>query len=303
MKRHSFKDWFLATRPWSYPASTMPVAVIIAYVFWLWSKQGLPVENPAWMNGVLAFITMALFQASGNVWSDLHDYKSGVDTDESYGVKILTSGEFSPREIHRLAVGLMCATLFAGCCLVWLSGWPTAIFGIVGMLFTVYYPKLKYNALGDVDIFFSYGLLPTIGTAYVLTGTMVWPVLWLSIPIGLITVAILHVNNTRDASTDGSAGIRTFAMLIGYRASKAVYIAEITVPFVAVVILVGFSVLPVWSLVSLLALMPSLNNVRIMMRSTSGNLSGIVALDASTAQLQLMFSLLLSVSLIISSII
>lgn len=64
-----------------------------------------------------------------------------------------------------------------------------------------------------------------------------------------------------------------------------------------------FSVLPVWSLVSLLALIPSLNNVSVMMRSTSGNLSGIVALDAATAQLQLMFSLLLSVSLIISSVI
>ena len=63
MKRHSFKDWFFVTRPWSYPASVMPVLVVIAYVFWLSSRQIVPADEISWVNGALALVVMALFQA------------------------------------------------------------------------------------------------------------------------------------------------------------------------------------------------------------------------------------------------
>ena len=35
MKKHSFKDWMIAVRPWSFPASAMPVVVTLAYLFWM----------------------------------------------------------------------------------------------------------------------------------------------------------------------------------------------------------------------------------------------------------------------------
>ena len=44
-----------------------------------------------------------------------------------------------------------------------------------------------------------------------------------SLPIGLITVSVLHANNTLDILTDGVAGIKTFAMLIGEKASVWLY--------------------------------------------------------------------------------
>lgn len=301
MSRHSFKEWFLATRPWSFPASVMPVLVSIAYVGWL--AHGGEFENVRWINGVLAVLAMALFQAAGNTWSDLHDYRSGVDTAEGYGVKILTSGDFSEKEVKRLSLGLLAGAVALGLCICVMSGpWIWAI-GIVGVALTVFYPWLKYRALGDVDIFLTYGVLPTLGTTYVLTGSMVWSALWLSIPVGLITVAILHVNNTRDVATDGNANITTFAMIIGHNASRAVYIAELLVPFAAVALLVVFGVLPAWTLLSLIALAPAMKNVRAMNGSTATDLGGILALDGATAQLQLVFSLLLCVSFIIASII
>ena len=33
MNKRTFKDWFIATRPWSFPASAMPIIVSIAYLF------------------------------------------------------------------------------------------------------------------------------------------------------------------------------------------------------------------------------------------------------------------------------
>lgn len=298
-KRHSLKDWFMVTRPWSYPASTMPVVAMTAYVFWLTSAE--LVADISWVNAVLTFITMALCQATGNVWSDLHDFRSGVDTEESYGVKILTSGEYTEPQILRLAIGLLVVTVACGLLLTYITGPLTLLLGLSGVMLLICYPWLKFHALGDLDIFLTYAVIPAIGIGYVLTGSVVWQTLWLAIPIGSITVAILHVNNTRDAMTDAQAKIHTFAMLLGYTASRRLYIAEITIPFVAVVLYVALSILPAWSLLSLIALVPAMKNISAIRRSSSDNLSGIVALDASTAQLQLMFSMILTISLLVSS--
>ena len=47
MKKHSFKDWMIAVRPWSFPASAMPVVVTLAYQFWM-------KEDINWANGIWA---------------------------------------------------------------------------------------------------------------------------------------------------------------------------------------------------------------------------------------------------------
>lgn len=109
MSNHTFKEWFLATRPWSFPASAMPVAVTMAYCFYLTSSgDSAPVGPSQWAYSIVALISMILFQAVGNVWSDLRDFKRGVDTADSYGVKILTSGQFSTTEVRNLAIALFC---------------------------------------------------------------------------------------------------------------------------------------------------------------------------------------------------
>ena len=45
MKKHSLKDWMIAVRPWSFPASSMPVVVTLAYLYWM--RQDIN-----WVNGI-----------------------------------------------------------------------------------------------------------------------------------------------------------------------------------------------------------------------------------------------------------
>ena len=56
-------------------------------------------------------------------------------------------------------------------------------------------------------------------------------VLLMSVPIGLLTVAIVHANNTRDISADRAAGARTFAMALGFEGSLVVYLVELAVAY------------------------------------------------------------------------
>ena len=187
------------------------------------------------------------------------------------------------------------------------SGFGNACFGYIGLsllagcVLTILYPWLKYRALGDVDIFITYSILPMLGTSYVASGAFFFDILWLSVPVGLITVAILHANNMRDVQYDRRADIVTFAMKIGAKASATIYAFEIVFPFVWCVICVVLGVLPLWSLLVFLALKPAMDNVRSAMRYVAEGGSAVAHHDELTAKLQLLFSMMLTISLFVAS--
>lgn len=295
-KRHTFKDWFLAARPWSFPASSMPVAVTLAFLYW----RGFEVN---WPVGLWTLLSVILFHAAGNTWSDYSDFKRGVDREDTIGGMSITSGEFLPCEIKCLSMLLLAVATVSGLSLMLATGLPTLYLGLAGLALTMMYPFLKYHAMGDIDIFLTYSLLPVMGTSYVATGAFVMDVLWLVLPIGLITVGILHINNTRDIEHDKRAGIHTFAMLAGKRASALIYCIEVTLPFVWVVGCVMYGSMPLWSLIVFLALKPAIDNSRKALMFPKEGMKAVVGVDEATAKLQLMFSLLLVVSFFIASLV
>lgn len=288
MKKHTFKEWVTATRPWSFPASAMPVIVTCAYLY--------TYTEIDWLNGLWALLNIIVFHAAGNTWSDYWDYRKGVDTPDTYGIKTLTGGQFAAKEIRSLSLWLSGIAILLGLGLLLRTGWMLLGIGLGGVLCTLLYPWLKYRAFGDIVIFIAYALLPTWGTSYAVTGAVVLPVFWLAVPVGLITVAILHANNTRDIETDRHARIKTFAMQTGNTVARHVYAAEILLPFVWIGAGIVTGYFPVWSLLTFIVLPLAVGNVKIMRASAGGENDAIARLDEKTAQLQLVFSLVLSVS-------
>ena len=293
--QHTIKEWILATRPWSFPASTMPVLVTMMF---LWSK-GLEVS---WWLGLLALINIVLVHAAGNVWSDYHDYRKGVDAPDTYGVRILIDKLFTPKEVFRLSVTLQVAAVVLGLIMVWLTGITLLWFGLAGIVLSLFYPPLKYIALGDLVIMACYALLPMLGTTFICSGNIVPEVLWLAVPVGSITVAILHVNNARDIETDRRAGIKTFALLTGRSFAINVYLFELLLPYcwLLVITLLGF-VSP-WTLVTFITLPIALSNCKKMLSCKTEGIKAIATLDEATAKLQLAFSLTLVIGLIIEAL-
>ena len=176
-------------------------------------------------------------------------------------------------------------------------GWPLLYAAAYGAFFTLTYATFKYHALGDLVIFLSYAVIPILGTTYATLSEYYYPALVLALPIGLITVAILHVNNTRDIQSDSEAGIHTIAMLIGQKASLKLYAVEVLLPFLFILITVLCGWLPWYSLITLLALPKAWQCARTVLNVKNTGLEPITMFDAATSQLQLMFSLLLAASL------
>ncbi len=295
MRKHSFKDWMIAVRPWSFPASAMPVVVTLAYLFWM-------KEDVNWVNGAWALLNIVVFHAAGNTWSDYFDYRHGVDMKDTFGAKTLTDRMFTPKEVYRLSLALLLVALAGGVGLLLRTGLPLLYIGLGGAACALLYPPLKYRALGDVVIFMAYALLPTLGTAYVAAGMFLWDVLWIALPVGLITVAILHANNTRDIQTDARASIETLAMKLGGKTSAILYCVEILFPFGWIAGCVASGTFPLWTLLVLFVLVPAVGNVRTMYRFSVKGVAAIANLDEMTAKLQLLFSLVVALSFVIAGL-
>ena len=296
MKKHSFSEWVIAVRPWSFPASAMPIIVTLAFLFY----KGSDIN---WLYGVWTLIGMLLFHMTGNVWSDYFDYRKKVDADDTFGAKTLTTGMFKPEEIKRLAIGLLIVSVACGLGLFAVTGLPLLWIGFAGVLCTLLYPALKFNALGDLDILLAFAFLPTLGTSYAVTGAIDWSVLWIALPVGLITDGILHSNNTRDVITDKRAGITTMAMGLGNRFSAWLYGFEVIFPFIWVGVCSIIGIMPLTTLAIFLTLPVAIACAQTMMHSLTGGAGVIADLDVRTANLQLFFSVLLTIAFIVGKFI
>ena len=127
-----------------------------------------------------------------------------------------------------------------------------------------------------------------------------WDVLWLTVSIGLITLAILHVNNVRDIATDRRAGIQTIPMLTGAQAGVWLYVFYVLFPFIWLVVIVLLGKVSWWALIALLALPIAITNVRTIIFERKKQWVKSASLDEKTAQLQLAFGVLLTIGMVLA---
>ena len=288
------KNWIIATRPWSFPASSMPALLTISYIFFLKNEITTDIN---WVYGVLAMIGAVLFQASGNLIGDYFDYKFNVDRKDTFGSsRMLVDGVFKPKSIFTYGISFLVIGILLGLFLFINTGTDLLWIGVIGVLGTYFYYKMKFIALGDLLIFIIYGPLIGLGTAYVMTNQLHWDVLLLNIPVAFLVVNILHANNTRDIRDDGKANIKTQAMILGIKGAKIQYILLALGAYVAVTLMVALGMLHPLSLLVVVTLPIALKNIKLMQQAQIDKPEVIKDLDAASAQLVMAFTLLFSLS-------
>ncbi len=288
--KYSFwKVAYRAIRPFAFPATIAPVL--------LGTFISPSVSIPLF---VLAFFGLLLAHSAVNVLSDYFDYIRGADTWRVLGSsRVLVDGLMKPK--HHLAFGvvLLLVSLAIGFYFVFAFDYKVLYFMIPGLILGVFYtaPPLgfKYRALGDLSVFLAFGPIMTAGVYYIQTREFSWLPVILSIPIGLLTTAILHGNNFRDIKEDFSAGYKTFAGVIGVKASSYYYTLLVSLAYLLIVYFAFKGFLPVSGLLALVSLPVAIKNIKV---SFNQALVNFTFLDLLTAKLQLYFSGLLIIGLI-----
>jgi len=290
-KEWKLKRWIFIAHPWALPASASPALIAMSYAFYLYSTGATDQLN--WGYGIAAFIGTLFFHLSGNTLGDYHDYMSGVDVKEKTGPpRPLVMGLFQPRTVLIYGYAFLLVGIGIGVYLFVNIGWPLLFIGIIGIISSTLYYKFKYVALGDLLIFICYGLAIALGMVYAMTGQLIWSVLLVTTPAGLLIVAILHANNTRDMLQDKAAGIRTQAMNLGLEGAQVTYQTILLVAYMLVAIWVMIGFMSPYTFLVLLSFPLAMKNIKLMKRATMEELGIIRFLDTQTAQLVLIFSLL-----------
>lgn len=284
----------LAARPATLWAAVAPVAVGTACAVQVESFRPLP--------ALAALLVALLVQVGTNFANDVFDFEKGADTADRVGptravqAGLLTAGQMRGAMILAFALALL-----VGIYLSWVGGpWLFAI-GVTCVLSGIAYTggpfPLAYHGLGDVFVLIFFGFVAVCGTAYVQVGSIPAVAWWSAGAVGCLATAILVVNNLRDRLTDGATGKRTLAVRFGEGFTLAEYdlllLAAYSVP--AVIVLRGLGQL--WVLLPYLTL-PLAARVLGRVHRDRG-----VALNRSlggTARLLLLFSLLLSIGLVLS---
>ncbi len=116
-------------------------------------------------------------------------------------------------------------------------------------------------------VFVFFGLVAVVGTTFAQTRAVEGLAVAASVPVGLLIVAILVVNNLRDIEGDATVGKRTLAVLLGDRATRILFAALLVVPFVAIA---GIGVVRPWALLGLLAAPLAVRPVRTVLGGGRG---------------------------------
>ncbi|MDD4198712.1 MAG: prenyltransferase [Paludibacter sp.] len=291
--KQPIKNWIIATRPWSFPASTMPVVLTMSYLF---LKQESLLHEVNWWFGIVSLIGVVFTQAAGNLISDYFDFKNQIDRKESFGSsRMLIEEIFKPKTILTFGLVLLAIVILIGLTLTIYTGNELIWIGLIGVLGTYFYYVFKSIALGDLLIFIIYGPLIGMGTAFVMTTELLWEVLLLNVPVAMLVVNILHANNTRDIKHDAMANIKTQAMMLGIKGAKIHYVVLALGAYIVLIIMNALGMVHPLTLLVLLTIPIALKNIRVMMQADIEKPEIIKDLDAMSAQLVMIFSLLFSV--------
>ncbi|HDT12892.1 MAG TPA: prenyltransferase [Candidatus Aminicenantes bacterium] len=287
--------WMVAVRPWSFPASTMP----ILYGTALAVAVGGARLSPGMFLWALA--TMVVLHAAANMLSDVFDFRRGLDRDVTPLSGAIVRGWLTDRQEIRGSAVLFALGAASGLLIARRAGWSLLVIGGIGIAVGAGYSLLKVDGLGDLAVFLDFGLLGAAGAWVVQARSFSWlPVIWAT-PIALLVVAILHANNWRDIASDGERRVRTLAGRLGDRGSLAYYGFLIFAPFVIDIALMavprvaelGLRPMPLTFGVVLLAL-PSAIRLwgRAARRAAPRRALDFIMLDGATANHNLVFGLL-----------
>ena len=179
-----------------------------------------------WWAFVLVLLTACSLQVLSNLSNEMGDHLSGVDgegrEDPNYS---MTDGGLTVKQMWCAINWMVVVCSVVGLAMIWVSysPWWMVLVGEVAIWAATHYTLGKkpygYIGLGDLFVFIFFGLVSVLGSFFVLVHDIHWYYILPASGIGLLSVAVLNVNNIRDMQSD--EGIRkTVPLRIGVRRAK-----------------------------------------------------------------------------------
>lgn len=295
MSRSSLRVWLDAARPKTLPAAISPVILGVALA---WDAGAF--HFPA---ALCAFLGAVLIQIAANYANDYYDYVKGADAGDRLGpVRATQAGLTTPAGMKRAMLITLGLAALTGLYLVYRGGWPILLIGLLSMLFAVLYTAgpypLGYIGVADLFVLLFFGPVAVAGTYYVQALELSWTPVWIGLGPGLLSVAILTVNNLRDVNQDRLSGKKTLAVRFGVWYARVQYALCIAVAILVIPTAAAAYTHHILACCAILAAAPGGYCVRVVFTERDGAILNDCL--ARTGKTLLLYSLLFSLGWVLS---
>ena len=222
MAAASLRTWVLAIRPKTLWSAFAPVIMggAIAYAD--------DVFHAGYMLAALA--AAYLIQIGTNLCNDYCDFQKGTDNEERVGpLRVTQAGLLSPATVLKATILTFGMAAVLCLLLVLRGGWPIVVIGAVSILCGIWYTAGRYSmgylGLGDVFVLIFFGPVAVAGTYYLQALDWSMQSVFAGLGAGLLSVAVLSVNNLRDREGDARSGKKTLAVRFGVTFARLEYTA------------------------------------------------------------------------------
>ena len=248
----NIKPWIQAARLRTLPLSVSGIIVGSAYAYY----QGFS----DWRIVVLALLTTLGLQVLSNYANDYGDGVKGTDANRIGEKRLVAAGIITAEQMKKAVIIAAILTFIIALLLIYVAFGKenfalSLIFILLGIgsigaaiKYTVGKSAYGYSGFGDVFVFIFFGLVSVVGSNFLFTHFIDWKLFLPATAIGLLSVAVLNLNNMRDIENDKIAGKNTLVVKMGLKWAKyyhQIIIVLGMICFMIFAILIETSTLPI----------------------------------------------------------
>lgn len=282
------------------------VPVILGSVL-AWSR-GYPFE---WGYFFLTLIGIIAIHAGANTINDYFDHKSKNDDINKEFVRPFTGGSrkiqtgaISAKGMLKLSLTLYGVGILIGLILAFTRGMPIFWIGLIGVAIGIFYVMPGINLLargfGEMGILIAFGTLCVVGSFYVQAQTLTLEPFLASLPVGLLIMLVLWINEFPDFNADKAVGKTHWVIRLGKEKAAKYYFGFLLLTYAAIIALAF--IYNYWLLIAL-AMLPNALKIGKNAVVNYANTPALVPSNAGTIIAHMMTGLLLSCGYVIDKFI
>ena len=214
-------DWIKAARLRTLPLSMSGIIMGSFIARWRILENGGTWD---WKIFAMAILVTLLYQILSNFANDYGDGIKGTDKlrGNEAEQRAVASGKISANQMRNAVILFAILSLIATVALLYLAFYPDFMkefwtfvgLGIACILAAIGYTVGKkpygYLGLGDIFVFVFFGLVSVCGSYFLFTKTFDWDILIPATAVGMLSTAVLNLNNMRDIESDALSGKNTW---------------------------------------------------------------------------------------------
>ncbi|MEI3789747.1 MULTISPECIES: 1,4-dihydroxy-2-naphthoate octaprenyltransferase [Chryseobacterium] len=245
-------DWIKAARLRTLPLSLSGIIMGAFIAKWRLYGEGGTWD---WKIFALAILVTLLYQILSNYANDYGDGVKGTDAKRINEAesRAVASGKITAKQMKNAVILFSALSFVATIALLYIAFIPNYMnefyifigLGVACILAAIGYTVGKkpygYMGLGDLFVFVFFGLVSVCGSYFLFTKTFSWDMLLPGTAVGMMSMAVLNLNNMRDIESDRLSGKNSFALRIGFKNAMIYEMVLLQLPLVLILIFLGLN--------------------------------------------------------------